>query len=419
MLKNGPFLCPRQYSRQTSTCTSAPFQDEAHIISRSVNNRGYSGEKLASPEASKMNNETCTAQAPSPSRTSITLRARPAALLRNYSERVFKQPVETPQCGQAFCQACKRAKQTRCADHATNEMLLPTVLPAIDRIKATRGPPSRSNSAPQLVTAYIDCPRTEKRNKPISRETLQLLRAGMRSSCKCWLHEYCQPFFNFLAWSDLYAYLKANIGCWPAELPSYLPESVQHGILALIKPEHLYWALLVVYWVMFQLVCGYQSSLFSRMGTITTLKTRTRFSRAILEGARLAWISLVAKAWHETGTRSPDVHALCLRSSLALLLAVACTQVCHHRNALAFQATRFRRRMRYIRKTVRLPLHRRHLQFWACFVFLSLGALLFSNGMRQIEKRHSFDTALQLATQTYEPASTRAMSVAPPSSGRL
>ena len=353
-----------------------------------------------------------------PASGSGSLRARPAALLRNYSERIFKPPVETPQCGQAFCQACKRAKQTRCADHAADEASLPTVLPAIDRSIAARERPSRSNSAPQLVTAYVDCPRTTKRHQPISSETLKLLRAGMRSSCKCWLHEYLRPFLMFLALSDLYAFLKANVNQWPRRFPNHLPESFQLAMLRLITPEYLQCLLVAVCWVVYQLVCGYQSSLFSHMGAITTLKSRTRFSRAILEGAKLAWVSFIAAAWQISGMRSPGVINLCLRMISALTLALLCTWTCHHRVAIKTEARRFTKPAYSTAKKAWQGVHDRRRVACIVMLLLLLGTLILAPGLSQSEQSQlAVQLPAAMATRTRDVAVADAVSAARPVNG--
>lgn len=336
------------------------------------------------------------------------LRARPAALLRNYSERIFKPPIETPQCGQAFCQACKRAKQARCADHAIVTAAVPTVLPTIDR---SAKQPSRSNSAPQLVTAYIDCPRTEKKNKPISRETLKLLRAGMTSSCKCWLHEYARPFFVFLALSDLYAFLKANVNLWPRHLPTSFH-------IALIRPEYLQYALVAACWVVYQLVCGYQSALFSQMGALTTLKSRTRFSRAILEGAKLAWVSFIAAAWQTTGIRSPDVVSLCLRMISALILALLCTWTCHRRRAITGTIRRCTGPIHGVVKATKTAMHGRRIMVCIAILLLLLCLSLLAPSLSQSEQtRLEMQQPAITATRTRDMTVADAISAALPVSG--
>lgn len=296
-----------------------------------------------------MAGHTGTAQAPRTRPISISFQVRPAELLRECSDRIFGSSIESPQCGHDFCQACNRSAQAHRRDQLPEEFLPPRPVPStgsvIDRIAATQKKMIRSNSAPQLVTAYSNCPRVQKRNEPISQETLKLLRIGMMSRCKCWLHEYAVPSFNFLAFTDLTTYLKADVNRWPDRLLSYFPEATEHWMLAVTRHWFVRDMLIVACWILLHLVSGYQSSLFSRMGSITGLKTRPRLSRAILESARVAWVYLFAEMWQAMDFQAPDVLGLCLRMVPALMMAFLCTQGCRHRQAIEKLTERAREQM--------------------------------------------------------------------------
>jgi len=100
----------------------------------------------------------------------------------------------------------------------------------------------------------------------------------------------------FLALIHVYSFLKHNIDKLPGYLMKYISDPADSGVLTTIQRDHIQYSMGIVCWLLYQLTCSYQSELLNRMGDITALKFRTRFSKPTLEGTKLAWICMMAWA---------------------------------------------------------------------------------------------------------------------------